>query len=102
MNTTRTNIQSIVIVGRLWFDKANGNTYHTSEAIVDGESLFKTEMEYGYGEQYIETAFDKLEEMGLISREQHANGSKDPAWRWCEGNGVKLNTQVFDVLKRDL
>jgi hypothetical protein len=29
-------MKSVVIVGRRWFDKANGNTYNTAKVYVDG------------------------------------------------------------------
>ena len=106
MNATTENstqIESITIVGRRWFDARNGNTYHTAEIIIDGKLAHKTDMEYGYDECYIQTAFGWLDENGYTDRDRSANtGMWTAPWRYCEENGIELHTTVSDGLKRDL
>ena len=50
-----------------WFDKTNGNTYHSCQIIrhKDGFTIFAP-MQYGYGEQYKQTALEAMKRAGLI------------------------------------
>ena len=43
-----------VAIIKLWFDKANGNTYHSVQIQVLGKTLHSGKT-YGYGNQYEET-----------------------------------------------
>jgi hypothetical protein len=57
------------VQGRAWFDRINGNTYHSCRIdlgpIGVQESVFLP-MEYGYGDQWQQTARDWLIKYGLI------------------------------------
>ena len=86
-------MQSIVVVGRRWRDMY-GNTYHTSEIACDGEFVGKTDREYGYGSQYVWTAFAWLERSGRLTREGES------PYRWSERNGVSLACTACDVPRR--
>ena len=65
-----------LIEGYRWFDKVNGNTYHTV-LITDldtGATVYKSSnMEYGYGEQWQQTAYDELIKMGKTKKEDRFN-----------------------------
>lgn len=91
---------SLVIVGRRWFDRVNGNTYHTAEIIVNGQSVHRTGRAYGYGEQYVESAAVWLEQEGYIKREQHANGSHEPLWRYCADRKIAFTYFAVDLPKK--
>lgn len=89
------------VSGRRWFDRKNGNTYHTAKTIVDGEPGPSVPFSYGYGEHYLTTAAEAMERTGsLPGREHHANGSAEPLWQYCERNGIKLTIDVCDVARR--
>jgi hypothetical protein len=47
---------TVTVYGKRWFDRVNGNTYHTAEVEVNGTTLGKSPMTYGYDDQYLETA----------------------------------------------
>jgi len=50
-------INSAVIIAKKWFDRVNGNTYHSTRIIINGgEADIKNRFVYGYGESYIDTA----------------------------------------------
>lgn len=49
--------KNITIIGRRWFDRKYGNTYHSVSVWVDGEFIGKNPYEYGYGDHYIQSAF---------------------------------------------
>ena len=56
----------IVIKGRRWFDRVNGNTYHSVEVYVNGKLVGKEPYSYGYGDQFYQTAQDILADKGFI------------------------------------
>ena len=57
MKETRT----YVVVGGLWFDKVNGNTYHNAHILeVETANDYYTGFEYGYGSAYYCTARDYI------------------------------------------
>lgn len=60
----------IIIDGRKWFDKVNGNTYHGVTVTIKhnkGDDLIlNSGMHYGYGEQYIQTAVELIQKAGYL------------------------------------
>ena len=70
-------IVKYLIEGRKWFDKINGNTYHsvTITRITENENEIIAEipMTYGYGDGYQQTAYDKLIQRGLVKEEDRFN-----------------------------
>lgn len=58
-------IETLVIRGRRWFQKLYGNTYHTVTVVVNGHVL-KSNIQYGYGTQYLVTAADLSVKMDMI------------------------------------
>jgi hypothetical protein len=72
MELTKTAIpqlRSLSITGRLWFDKVNGNTYHSVSISANGKWLFDIGMTYGYEDMYLYTALESLKKWGLVSEE---------------------------------
>jgi len=65
-----------LIEGFEWFDKINGNSYHTIR-ITDlnkNEVIYKSDnIVYGYGNQYEHTAYKKLIGLGLVKKEDEYN-----------------------------
>jgi hypothetical protein len=55
----------IHIDGRRWFQRTYGNTYHSVRIYVDGE-VTTLPRQYGYGDQYLQTAWDWLQSHGYI------------------------------------
>jgi antirestriction protein len=89
---------NVVVIGKRWFDRANGNTYHTAMVLVNGQSLGKSSMTYGYEEAYLQTAKEILLQYYNLPK-----GMKEtsPLWQLRE-YGVTLTKTVSDGLKRDL
>lgn len=61
-------INTLEVIGKRWFQKSYGNTYHTATVIENGEEL-KSGIKYGYENAYLQTAADLL----------RANGYEVPA-----------------------
>ena len=89
---------TVTIYGKRWFDRVNGNTYHTAEVEVNGTTLGKSPMTYGYDEQYLETGKEILLQHYDLPR---GMTERSPMWQ-LRDNGVTLTKYVSDGLKRDL
>jgi hypothetical protein len=90
--------ESIMVVGRRWFERTNGNTYHTAEIYVNNEFVHKIDFTYGYGDQYYWNSWSWLKANGYVK------GSNFESPRiYCEKNKIKWNAAVSDVKrKKDL
>jgi hypothetical protein len=73
---SKNNSPQYLIEGYRWFDKINGNTYHTV-VITDlktGEVIHRSpHVVYGYGQQWQHTAYDELKKKGLVKEEDRTN-----------------------------
>lgn len=69
-------IKNMVIIKAIkWFDKVNGNTYH-SVKVFDGKDLIGQEnLEYGYGDHYRQTAFKIMIKEGYFKGTRRTNGT---------------------------
>jgi hypothetical protein len=96
--------KSIKVVGRRWFRRGAGGTYHVADIYVNDELLHTTPYQYGYGDQYLETATQWLEHEGIIPMRPRGNGSCTAGWRWIRDElGIPLDYYAFDVKRqRDL
>jgi len=56
---------SMHIEGRRWFERTNGNTYHSVRIFIEGE-IITVPFTYGYGDQYLQTALEELRSQLLI------------------------------------
>lgn len=92
------NVRDIAIIGRRWFQKSYGNTYHTVQVLVNGVEVFQSPKSYGYGEHYLQTARDWLVSNGVIGECNHMR-------IYCEdeGRNIAYSASVHDVRReRDL
>ena len=99
---TKRKIKSITVLGRKWFDKVNGNTYNTAQIMVNGETVGKTEFQYGYGDFYLQAAGDWLEKHGYTKPEHYQHGGITPLWRYCQDNNIHFEHSDAWYLKREL
>jgi len=61
--------RSLFIEGREWFDKVNGNSYFSARIWVDGGQVAILPFQYGYEDQYLYEAQNKLIELGYLPQE---------------------------------
>ena len=91
------------IEGRRWFS-SDGNTYHSVRIFHDAKQIVFIPYEYGYGDQFLQTAFDWLGKNGAPELlERHANGSlKNYSTQYLR-DIMKSSYSVVDVQrKKDL
>jgi hypothetical protein len=93
---SRFGLQSVKIVGRRWFQRTYGNTYHTADIYVNDKLVHTTPMQYGYGDQYMQTGWAWLENNGYIPKDS----AGDPPWRVAEKMGFDLSYYANDVRRR--
>lgn len=73
------------------------------EIIVNGENVAKLGPMYGYGDYYLQAAFEWLDANGYTNRHKAANGSSDAPWGYCKDRGIVLSYSAADVRReRDL
>ncbi len=90
-------MKTLIILGLEYFDKVNGNSYHTSEVFFDDINL-KSDVTYGYGDQFIDTGMRLLQDVGYINDiETYTNGINEPLWKYCERKEIKLITRKIKV-----
>lgn len=91
------NVNSIMVVGRRWFERTNGNTYHSAEIYVNNNFVHKIDFTYGYGNQFEWNAMEWLKKNGYL-KEYKGNPST-----YCRENNISYNSTVADVKrKKDL
>jgi hypothetical protein len=88
----------VLIIGRRWFDKVNGNTYHTAELQVNGNFVAKSGMQYGYGDNYVETGKELLLQNYKLPI---GFNEKSPLYQ-LRDKKITFRSFAYDGLKRDL
>ena len=91
-------IKGLVIIGRKWRDKINGNTYHSAEVIIftsDDIRSYKSGLTYGYGEQYLETAHQLLVDLGWLKDDKMM-------WESLKDADIDWTAREFYTLKKEL
>ena len=87
-----------------WFDKVNGNTYHSVRITRcrDGKVICGA-YQYGYGDQYRQTALEEMHKNNWIPQhygERLKNGS-DTLHMYERENNYPIEWIVSDGLKKD-
>ena len=59
-------VENITISARRWFD--GNNTYHSVDVYANGKHIGREPFEYGYGEQYLDTAHKILQKEGIYKK----------------------------------
>lgn len=93
-----TQVNSLIINGRRWFQRSYGSTYCTADIYVNGEHVHTTPIEYGYGDYYLQAAGEWLAANGYVPHEH-----RHYLPHYCDEAGIDLVNSVSDVSReRDL
>jgi len=94
-----------VVTAKRWFDKVNGNTYHSVRCVRNKDNaLIVGPFQYGYGDQYKQTALELMASAKWLPVKYRG---KDPLNKWplCymyeRENNYPIYWDVSDGLKRD-
>lgn len=97
------SIASIHISGRRWFQRTYGNTYHTVAIFITfkngHQETLNAEKQYGYGDQYNQTAIDIFRNRFKIPKEQYSNGNDKYPYltSYCRSHSIPYTIEVNDV-----
>lgn len=82
-----------------WFDKVNGNTYHSVKITntETGETIKSADMVYGYDEHYRQTALDLMLKAGWLPTEYN-----DKVYMYERENEYPIQWNVFDGTKKQM
>ena len=94
------NNKKFLVIAKRWFDKINGNTYHSVKITdLETDKVYIVGKTYGYGSHYEYTAINKLITEGLID-------AKYGEYEYCNyerENNYPIIWEVIDVKrKKDL
>ena len=92
-------LHTIDISAKEWFDKANGNSYHSVQITTNfgkpDEQTFYAPLQYGYDDAYIQTATKVLQQQKLIPNDEYI-----VLWRYCEANNIALRNNITRNCKK--
>nr|DAM59124.1 MAG TPA: hypothetical protein [Caudoviricetes sp.] len=57
-------IQTLRITAKRWYQRSYGNTYHVVKVIVNGDTVLKSGVTYGYENHYLTTTANLLRNNG--------------------------------------
>lgn len=92
------------VIAKKWFDKVNGNTYHSVRCVNHeiGE-LVVGSFRYGYGEHYKQTALDIMLDAGWLPEKykRETATTSNSAYLYERENNYPILWTVSAGLKRD-
>lgn len=86
----------LTIHAKEWFDRANGNSYFSAYATINGEFAVKIPFEYGYGEHYQDCVFYELVKLGILDKDHEF----ESLWQACLRLEIKLVSDKVRVSRR--
>ena len=89
----------IHISGKRWFQRTYGNTYHSYKIWIDGELVHYMDYDYGYGDQYLQGAWEWLAKNNLLwgQPERYSYGGIEAPHIYCKRKNITLVREVSDV-----
>jgi len=91
-------MRTLVLIGRRWFNRTFGNTYHSVEIIVDGKQIHKIDYAYGYGSQWEYNACVWLTDNKYLPGRETKVG--ESLWCYCERMGIEYVITCTDVPRK--
>jgi len=89
----------VTVIGRRWFDRVYGNTYHSAEVYVNGELINRAPFCYGYDSAYEQTAMDILNDAYILPFNEEEKKYYNNIRRLRE-HGIKVIVSCTDVGRR--
>ena len=90
--------KKFVCEGKKWFDKVNGNTYHSVRVTRNSDNaVIVGRFQYGYGDSYRDTALAEMSKAGWLPK----GYSKDNLHMYERENDYPIYWTVSSGLKRD-
>jgi hypothetical protein len=91
-------VSSILIEGREWIPQSDGGIYFSNQVWVDGQVVFSTGLQYGYGSQFEFEAISQLVERGYLPPESKGRS----LWLIRQETGIVIYSVKSSVGKREM
>lgn len=95
----KAKLKTIDIQGKEWFDRINGNSYHSARITINygmkSEQNFRVPFSYGYGSMYEQNTFELLRGQGIIKE-------TDRMYTLQESGVIIRSSIQRNCLKRDV
>lgn len=88
-------INSIRVLGKRWFRRGPGTTYHSAYIWINNKLVHVIPFAYGYGHQYLYNAFEWLKNHGFVDM-----GENEAPWQVAQRMGFHLDYEVEDVPRK--
>jgi len=95
-------MKNIRTEGLEWRDKVNGNSYFSARAYVDGELVAVLPFQYGYGDHYVDVAWQVITKRLGLDVEHYQNGGMERMWQWCQERNIDYSSIKHTALKREV
>lgn len=89
----------LMMVGRRWFDRTYGNTYHTVAVSINGVFVHTSPITYGYGDNFLQTGYEWLRDTGNLPADAPR---MYPGTAWLRENFIFSYTVADVNRKKDL
>jgi len=100
--TNKLKGKHVTIMGRRWFDTANGNTYHVVRVFINQDLLVTSDFTYGYENHYKQTAFELLQQHGFVKKTgERSNGMDADYLRYTQYIRDNRKNFLFTVTDHD-
>ena len=70
-------MSALHIEGRRWFQRGPGNTYHSARVFHNGQEIAHVGYRYGYGQQYLCSAYEALKAAGHTKAAKYVDWLKE-------------------------
>jgi len=93
-----------VATAKRWFDRINGNTYHSVKIIrLKDNKIICCPFQYGYGEHYRQTALKAMAKNKWLPKKYRgeSNNGVPESYMYERENNYPILWEVTDGLKRD-
>ena len=100
----KTHEKKFTVIAKKWFDKVNGNTYHSVRCIRHKDNAVVVgQFQYGYGEHYKQTALYAMLDAGWLPKRYKLRGvcTSNSSYLYERENNYPILWTVSESLKRD-
>lgn len=73
---TNNKKKHLTIIGKRWFQKGPGNTYHSVKVYLDGELVYEHPFNYGYGDSFLDTAILGMRDLAILAKDGKEFGTQ--------------------------
>jgi hypothetical protein len=97
----RPKVKSVSVVAKTWRDKKFGNTYNSTDVLVNGDLVARLPFAYGGGSMPEQRAVEWLVKNGFIHAEEYKHGGYPSLWRLAEDLNFSKYVDTTSVSRKN-